>query len=123
MSSPETVTTGRRKCARAVMVAMQAVSIRFPSWERKWRSARRDQTRWAVTMQSDSRSRAVLRRIDFSRRRERVWSRSVGRPTSKDGEAIGPISVDIVNVPSNGRSGRGFIISAEILARTLPRLP
>ena len=42
------------------------------------------------------------------------------RPTSNAGDAIGPSSVVIENIPSNGRSGYGFVTSAETREMTLP---
>lgn len=68
---------------------------------------------------SDSVSRAEERRRVFSRRRERRISVSVGRLTSKAGDAMGESSVVIVKMPSKGRSGKGFVTSAETLTRTL----
>ena len=41
------------------------------------------------------------------------------RPTSKAGDAIGEISVEILKVPSNFRSGNGVVTSAEIQTDTL----
>lgn len=41
------------------------------------------------------------------------------RPTSKAGEAIGENSVEIVKMPSNLRSGKGVVTSAEMRTRTL----
>lgn len=41
------------------------------------------------------------------------------RPTSNAGDAIGPSSVVIENIPSKGRSGYGFVTSAETRAMTL----
>lgn len=89
-------------------------------------------------MQRLSVSRALERRIAFSRIRERITSASVGlhaqlgasyedsarsgrtnRPTSKAGDAIGENSVMIWKMPSNLRSGSGAVTSTEILAMTL----
>ena len=44
---------------------------------------------------------------------------STDRPTSNAGEAIGPSSVVIVKIPSKGRSGYGFVTSADTRAITL----
>ena len=43
-------------------------------------------------------------------------------PTSMAGETIGESSVVMVKIPSNFRSGKGWVTSAEIRARTLQRL-
>jgi len=40
-------------------------------------------------------------------------------PISKAGEAMGESSVVMVKMPSNLRSGKGWVTSAEIRARTL----
>lgn len=40
-------------------------------------------------------------------------------PNSKAGEAMGESSVVIVKMPSNFRSGKGWVTSADIRARTL----
>jgi len=45
------------------------------------------------------------------------------RPVSKAGEAMGPSSVVIVKIPSNGRSVKGFTTSAETRAMTLGIAP
>ena len=45
------------------------------------------------------------------------------RPTSNAGDAIGPSSVVIEKMPSQGRSGYGFVTSAETLAMTLVAIP
>lgn len=65
-------------------------------------------------------SRALDRRIAFSRSRASSVSCSDGgRPDSKAGDAIGESSVEIVNIPSNLRSGNGTVISAEMRASIL----
>ena len=65
-------------------------------------------------------SSALDLRTAFSRRRERRFSCSVGaRPDSKDGDAMGESSVDMVKMPLNFRSGNGAVISAEMRARML----
>lgn len=40
-------------------------------------------------------------------------------PLSKEGEAMGESSVVMVKMPSKRRSGKGWVTSAEMLARTL----
>jgi len=88
--------------------------------------------------QRDSVSSAEERRTVFSRTRERSasvvvglhmqalekWSkglryRDLYRPTSKAGEAKGESSVDMVKIPSNLRSGKGVVTSAEMRTTTL----
>jgi hypothetical protein len=78
-----------------------------------------DQTFCAAIRQRDSVSMAEERLRVFSKRRESRISVSVGRPTSKAGDAMGESSVVIVKMPSNGRSGKGLVTSAEILTRIL----
>ena len=41
------------------------------------------------------------------------------RPASKAGEAMGDSSAFMVNMPSNLRSGKGWVIEAEMWVRTL----
>lgn len=41
------------------------------------------------------------------------------RPTSKAGDAMGEISVEMLKVPSNLRSGNGVVTSAEMQTETL----
>lgn len=64
-------------------------------------------------------STADERRSVFSSRRERRISCSVGRPDSKEGEAMGENSEVMVKIPSKGRSGKGAVTSADIRTRTL----
>ncbi len=45
--------------------------------------------------------------------------RDMYRPTSKAGEAKGESSVDMVKIPSNLRSGKGVVTSAEMRTTTL----
>ena len=75
--SPSTETSGRRKCAKAATTAIQLASTRAPSWSRKCTSARTLQHFWPATMQRDSWSIALDRRIAFSIRRVRRTSCSV----------------------------------------------
>lgn len=51
--------------------------------------------------------------------RESDGSESSYLPTSKAGEASGDTSVEIVNIPSNFRSGNGAVMLAEARTRTL----
>lgn len=59
-------------------------------------------------------SSAPERRIVFSRMRESSISVSVGRRSENAGEGIGLSSQVMRNWPSVGRSGGGFITSAEV---------
>lgn len=98
---------------------MQEASIRFPSCDRMWTSARTDQHFWPAMRQRDSVSRADERRRVFSRSRERRTSASVGRDGSNAGDAMGESSVVMVKMPSKGRSGNGEVTSAVIFASIL----
>lgn len=51
--------------------------------------------------------------------KERNGSESSYLPTSKAGDASGDTSVEMVNMPSNFRSGEGAVMLAEARTRTL----
>ena len=74
---PSTDTSGHRKCWSAATTAMQDASMSPPSWFRKCTSARMCQHFWPPTMQRDSESIALERRMDFSINRASRTSCSV----------------------------------------------
>lgn len=55
----------------------------------------------------------------FSRRRDRRDSVEVGWDVENAGEAMGESSVEIWNMPSKGRSGRGEVTWADTWVRIL----
>jgi hypothetical protein len=136
-SSPSIDKSGLRKCCSAAIIEIQLASTRPPSQSRTCTSARTDQHFAPATMQRDSVSIALDRRMAFSRIRDNMtscsvwlWTQRQGcemtgagnltyRPTSKAGEAIGLNSVVMVKMPSNLRSSKGFVTSAEIRVLTL----
>lgn len=134
--SPSTVKSGLRKCCNAAIKARHEVSRRLPSCASTCTSARIAKHLRPAIKHNDSVSRAEDRRTVFSRILDSSASEMVGllkvntnclqietrltyRPTSKAGDAMGEISVEILKVPSNLRSGNGVVTSAEIHTDTL----
>lgn len=101
---------------------MHEASIKLPSCDKIWTSARTDQHFWPAIRHRDSVSSAEERRSVFSRSRDSRTSVSVGRLVSNAGEAMGDSSVVMVKMPSKGRSGNGVVTSAVMFVRTLRKI-